>query len=106
MLYDNSELLRVFAHALAAEPDAVTAKEYRRVIEGIADWTRSVMSDPAGGYAASQDADVGLHDDGDYFTWTVDEAKAVTSDAEFGALARHFDIEPAGEMHHNPARNV
>ena len=30
-----------------------------------------------GGYAASQDADVGLEDDGDYFTWTRDEAAAV-----------------------------
>ena len=30
-----------------------------------------------GGYAASQDADVGLDDDGDYFTWTRDEAAAV-----------------------------
>jgi uncharacterized protein YyaL (SSP411 family) len=30
-----------------------------------------------GGFYASQDADVGLDDDGDYFTWTLDEARAV-----------------------------
>ena len=30
-----------------------------------------------GGFYASQDADINLDDDGDYFTWTLDEAKAV-----------------------------
>ena len=30
-----------------------------------------------GGFYASQDADIDLDDDGDYFTWTLDEASAV-----------------------------
>ena len=49
-------------------------------------------SDPEGGYAASQDADVGLDDDGDYFTWTRDEAAAVLTAEELevaAALLRH-----------------
>src|ERR1035438_9235041 len=52
------------------------------------------------------DADINLDDDGDYFTWTVEEAKAVLSDEEFQAAALHFDIEQTGEMHHDPAKNV
>ncbi|HKI96025.1 MAG TPA: hypothetical protein VJ992_12135, partial [Gemmatimonadales bacterium] len=76
------------------------------VAEDVSRWTLTTMADPAGGYFASQDADVGLEDDGDYFTWTVDEAKAVLDPSEFAVLARHYDIEPTGEMSHDPARNV
>ncbi|MBI2072828.1 MAG: thioredoxin domain-containing protein [Gemmatimonadetes bacterium] len=117
MAYDNSELLRVYLHAAAsAAPAAATEKpqgaqlpqegEYHRVIEGITDWIMSVLAQPGGGYAASQDADVGLADDGDYFTWTPEEARAAVTEAEFAALVRHYDIDDAGEMHHNPKKNV
>jgi uncharacterized protein YyaL (SSP411 family) len=67
---------------------------------------RAVAADPEGGYAASQDADVGLDDDGDYFTWTRDEAAAVLSPEELEVAAAYYDIGTAGEMHHNPAKNV
>src|SRR3972149_4952558 len=60
----------------------------------------------ARGYAASQDADVGLDDDGDYFTWTPEEARAAVTEDEFAVLARHYDIDDPGEMHHNPKKNV
>ena len=59
-----------------------------------------------GGFYASQDADINLDDDGDYFTWTVEEAKAVLSEEEFQAAALHYDIKEIGEMQHNPAKNV
>jgi uncharacterized protein YyaL (SSP411 family) len=64
------------------------------------------MADPDGGYASSQDADVGLDDDGDYFTWTRDEAAAVLSPDELDVAAAYYDIGTAGEMHHNPGKNV
>jgi len=59
-----------------------------------------------GGFFASQDADVGLDDDGDYFTWTLDEARAVLGPAELDFAAKYWDIGELGEMHHNPAKNV
>ncbi len=103
MSYDNSELLRAYVHAAGATTEAV---EYRWVIEGIADWVATVLAQPQGGYAASQDADVGPGDDGDYFTWTPNEVRAVVSEDECTALARHYDIDDAGEMHHHPGKNV
>jgi uncharacterized protein YyaL (SSP411 family) len=69
-------------------------------------WVREVASDPEGGYAASQDADVGLDDDGDYFTWTRDEAASVLAPDELEVAAAYYDIGTAGEMHHNPSKNV
>jgi hypothetical protein len=103
MAYDNAELLRAYLHAHAAWGTPL----YREVAEGIITWTFEVMWDrERGGFAASQDADVGLHDDGDYFTWTPDEAYAVLDRAEWAVAHRRWDIYPQGEMHHHPARNV
>ncbi|MDQ3138287.1 MAG: thioredoxin domain-containing protein, partial [Gemmatimonadota bacterium] len=49
---------------------------------------------------------VGLDDDGDYFTWTRDEAAAVLAPDELEVAAAYYDIGTAGEMHHDPAKNV
>ena len=102
MAYDNSELLRAYCDAYSA----FGTEAYAEVARGIVRWVREVMADPEGGYAASQDADVGLDDDGDYFTWTRDEAAAVLSPDELAVAAEYYDIGTAGEMHHNPAKNV
>lgn len=102
MSYDNSELLKVYLDAYAL----FGTQEYADVARGIVHWIREVGSDPAGGYAASQDADVGLEDDGDYFTWTREEAAAVLSAEELEVAAGYYDIGTAGEMHHNPGKNV
>ena len=102
MAYDNSELLRVYADAAAA----LGREEYRHVARGIVRWVREVLADPDGGYGASQDADVGLDDDGNYFTWTLEEARALLTPEELDVAAARFDIGTAGEMHHDPSRNV
>ena len=47
-----------------------------------------------------------MDDDGDYFTWTLSEARAVLTDDEAPVAALHYDINEIGEMHHNPAKNV
>jgi uncharacterized protein YyaL (SSP411 family) len=59
-----------------------------------------------GGFYASQDADYSMEDDGDYFTWTLDEVRAVLTEEEAQVAALHYDINEVGEMHHNPAKNV
>ena len=103
MAYDNSELLKNYAHAFQSfgEP------EFARVAKSILRWMDEWLSDrERGGFYASQDADDSLEDDGDYFTWTRDEAKAVLSAEEFEVAAAYFNLRPVGDMHHNPAKNV
>jgi uncharacterized protein len=102
MAYDNSELLKVYLDAYAL----FGTEEYTEVARGIVRWVREVASDPEGGYAASQDADVGLEDDGDYFTWTREEAAAVLTADELEVAAAYYDIGTAGEMQHDPGKNV
>src|SRR5262249_17804219 len=70
-------------------------------------WVNEVLSDQEkGGFYASQDADYSLDDDGDYFTWTLDEVRAVLTPEESRVIELYYDVEARGEMHHNPAKNV
>ena len=49
----------------------------KQTAEGIIHWVNEVLSDQHhGGFYASQDADYSLDDDGDYFTWTLDELRS------------------------------
>jgi uncharacterized protein len=103
MSYDNSELLKNFLHGyqVAREP------QLREIAEGIIGWTNAVLSDQErGGFYASQDADQTLDDDGDYFTWTQAEVRAVLAPEEARVIELAYDVEARGEMHHNPAKNV
>jgi uncharacterized protein YyaL (SSP411 family) len=103
MSYDNSELLKNYVHGF----QVFGFEFYAHVARDIVRWMDEWLSDREhGGFYASQDADINLDDDGDYFTWTVAEARAVLEEAEFQAAALHYDINDVGEMHHDPAKNV
>jgi uncharacterized protein len=103
MSYDNSELLKNYLHCWQ-----VTQNPFlRETAEGIIAWVNEVLSDQAnGGFYASQDADYSLDDDGDYFTWTVEEVRAALPTDEARIMELHYDVEPVGEMHHNQEKNV
>jgi uncharacterized protein len=103
MSYDNSELLRNYLHAYQVTRNPF----FREIAEGIIGWVNDVLSDQAhGGFYASQDADYSLEDDGDYFTWTVSEVQEGLLPEEARVMQLYYDVEPHGEMHHNPAKNV
>jgi len=103
MSYDNSELLRNYLHGWQVTQNPVL----RETAEGIIGWVNEVLSDQEkGGFYASQDADYSLADDGDYFTWTLDELRASLLPDEARVMELYYDVEPHGEMHHNPAKNV
>ncbi len=103
MAYDNSELLKNYVHGFQTYVDP----ECARVAKEIVHWMDECLSDrERGGFYASQDADFSLDDDGDYFTWTQDEAAEVLTAEELGVAGAYYDIGEIGDMHHNPAKNV
>ena len=103
MLYDNTELLRNYVHGF----QSFVRDDFRQTAREIVNWLDTVMTDRVcGGFYASQDADINLDDDGDYFTWTLDEARAVLTADELAVAAIYWDIGELGDMHHDPARNV
>jgi uncharacterized protein len=103
MTYDNSELLKNFLHGHQVTGNSL----FRETAEGIIAWVNEVLSDQdRGGFYGSQDADQTLDDDGDYFTWTLAEVRAVVTPEELRVVQLYYDVNPRGEMHHNPEKNV
>jgi hypothetical protein len=103
MSYDNSELLKNYVHGYQATGSEFFADVARDIIRWMDEW----LSDRKNaGFYASQDADYSMDDDGDYFTWTLEEAKAVLTEEEASVATLYYDINEIGEMHHNPAKNV
>ncbi|HEY6272032.1 MAG TPA: thioredoxin domain-containing protein [Terriglobales bacterium] len=103
MAYDNSELLKNYVHGYQLTRNEFFAWVAKDIIRWMDEW----LSDREhGGFYASQDADYSLDDDGDYFTWTLDETKAALGDEELEVAALHYDVGEVGEMHHNPQKNV
>ena len=102
MAYDNGPLLTLYADAYAL----TGREEFARVAREIITWANRDLSAPKDkGFLASQDADVGLDDDGDYFTWTVDEVtRAVGRDAK--TVLAWYGVDTGGDMHERPGRNV
>ena len=103
MCYDNSELLKNYVHAYQATGSEFFAAIARDIIRWMDEW---LSNREHGGFYASQDADYSLEDDGDYFTWTVQEAQEVLTEEEAKIACLYYDINEVGEMHHNPAKNV
>ena len=132
MAYDNGPLLELYARAAAAARDAGAATSETgeaepaevaaptgdraglvQVVESIVAHYRDVAGDlvEEGGFPASQDADIGFEDDGDYWTWTEEEiSEALTAaghgDAVEAALLRWGVRDRASEMHLSPDRHV
>jgi uncharacterized protein YyaL (SSP411 family) len=93
MLYDNAQLARVYLHAWQ-----VTGNEFFRTItEEILDYVVREMTDPAGGFYSTQDAD-SEGEEGKFFVWAPDEIRAVLGDEADAFMAaysvtRHGNFE-------------
>jgi hypothetical protein len=105
MAYDNGPLLQLLARA----GRALDAPDLGEAAEGIVAYYRQVAPElvAAGGFPASQDADIGFDDDGDYWTWTEAEVReAVGEDAAEAAVLRWGLRDSNSAMHLDPSRHV
>jgi uncharacterized protein YyaL (SSP411 family) len=103
MLYDNSQLARVYLHAWQALGDPY----YRRITIEILDYVLREMTHPAGGFYSTQDADSeGV--EGKFFLWTSDEVQSILGDEAilfdevYGVTSRGNFHEP----HLPPGQNI
>jgi uncharacterized protein YyaL (SSP411 family) len=90
MLYDNSQLARVYLHAWQ-----VTGNEFFRTItEEILDYVVREMLAPGGGFFSTQDAD-SEGEEGKFFVWTGGEIRrALAGNAE--TLMAAYGVKPGG----------
>ena len=91
MLYDQGQLLRVYAEAYRQTSDDELAWP---VAETIAFLERELRA-PAGGFFASQDAD-SEGEEGKFYVWSPAEIEAVLGAEDGDAFAAAYGVEPGG----------
>ena len=103
MSYVNSELLRLYLYNYKIHG----VDYFRDVAECLVEYILKKGADTKnGGFYASQDADYSMDDDGDYWTWTVDEVESVLDNETAKIIREYYDIREQGDMQENPAKNV
>jgi len=88
MLYDNGQLLALYADAAVAMNDTV----FRRVAIETGEWVMREMQSPEGGYYSALDAD-SEGEEGKFYVWTPGEVKALLSTDEYQVLAPVYGLD-------------
>jgi uncharacterized protein len=88
MLYDNGPLLALYADAWTATKNP----RFERVAAETAAWVMREMQSPEGGYYSSLDAD-SEHEEGKFYVWTPDEARAQLSPEEYAVAAPYYGLD-------------
>jgi uncharacterized protein YyaL (SSP411 family) len=90
MLYDNGQLLRIYAAAALATGDEL----FRRVAAETAEWIIRDLQAPAGGYWSTLDADSEGHE-GRFYVWDAAQVRALVPSPAYEAFARRFGLDRA-----------
>jgi hypothetical protein len=93
MLYDNAQLAATYLEAFQATGD----EDYARVVRETLDYVLRDMTDPAGGFYSTEDADSeGV--EGKFYTWTPEQLRVVLGDEAAETFARVYDVSDAGNF--------
>jgi len=88
MLYDNAQLLRLFAEVWILDQNS----RYHQVAAQTIDWILDEMQDPQGGYFSSLDADAeGI--EGQYYIWSKEQISHCLPDTCQQALILHYGLD-------------
>jgi len=93
MLYDNALLAGAYLDAHLVTGDA----NYARVLRETLNYVIREMTDPAGGFYSTEDADSEGHE-GLFYTWTPDEIDAVLGEERGAAFGRVYDVSDVGNF--------
>ncbi|HKY29838.1 MAG TPA: thioredoxin domain-containing protein [Pyrinomonadaceae bacterium] len=101
MLYDNTLLSRIYLHYYQ-----LTREEWaRRIAEGILDYVVREMTDPAGGFYSTQDAD-SEGEEGKFFVWTTDEIKTLLGEDDARLFTSYYNVTEGGNFEGKNILNV
>ena len=101
MLYDNALLSRLYLHYF----QLTQAPLARETAEGILDYVLREMTDPAGGFYSTQDADSEGHE-GKFFVWDLDEIKSVLGEADSSSFVSYYNVTPGGNFEGKNILNI
>lgn len=99
MLYDNGQLLFLYADGWQLSKDAQEKANFEKVINETVGWLVCEMHDPCGAFHSSQDADSlnanGHAEEGAFYVWQPAEVKAILTPDEFIVASRCFGFDRA-----------
>ena len=95
MLYDNAALLRLYADGSRAARDP----SFARTAEAIVCWLMNEMHSSEAGFYSSLDAD-SEGEEGRFYVWTPDEARAALSEAEAAVALPHWGLDGPPNFEH------
>ena len=92
MLYDNAQLVSLYAHAYQVTGEAL----YREVVEETLAFVERELTGPDGGFYSSLDAD-SEGEEGKYYVWTYAQIDSMLEDKQSARLlADYYGISPQG----------
>ena len=93
MLYDNAQLLGLYATVLSIVADPI----FKKVTTETAAWVISQMQAPEGGYYAALDADSEQHE-GKFYYWHNNDIRQLLNTKEYDVIALHFGLNQAANF--------
>jgi uncharacterized protein YyaL (SSP411 family) len=93
MLYDNGPLLALLAQLWQASSDDA----FRVAAIETAEWAIREMQSTDGGFYSSLDAD-SEGEEGKFYVWTAEQAKAILEPQEFAALSCRYGLQQAANF--------
>ncbi len=88
MLYDNGQLLSLYADALLLGPDAL----FEGAVRETADWLLREMHHPEGGFFAALDAD-SEGEEGRFYLWRRQQIRRLLTPDEYGVVETLYGID-------------
>ena len=93
MLYDNAQLLAIYAKAYEATGDPL----FRHVTEDIAHYLTTQMMDPEGGFYTAEDAQIaGI--EGPNYRWKEEEIQQILGPERAAAFLEAYELVPVPEV--------
>ncbi len=93
MLYDNALLAGAYLDVYLVTGDV----NYARVLRETLNYVVRDMTNPAGGFYSTEDADSEGHE-GLFYTWTPDEIEAVLGEERGATFGRVYDVSDSGNF--------
>jgi uncharacterized protein len=101
MLYDNALLSRFYLHYFQVSQEPLA----RETSEGILDYVLREMTDPAGGFYSTQDADSEGHE-GKFFVWDLNEITSVLGAEDAAVFNAYYNVTEGGNFEGKNILNV
>lgn len=100
MLYDNAQLLSVYAHEGLDGASDEARRTFSGAADGIVGWLVREMRAPGGAFFSTLDAD-SEGEEGRYYVWQREDVRALLDPDAWAVAERHYGLDRAPNFEHH-----